>query len=244
MAKTEMLYMKDNYKKKFTAEVVSSGENYVVLDKTAFYPLGGGQESDSGKLFYNEQEFTVKNVRREKGEVRHFLETDDSLPPKGAKVEGKLDWEKRFTHMRYHTAIHVLSRFMQLEYDAEVVGNNISTRSGRADFNLEEALTEEQLGLIEKEVNKKISQNLPVEINFMPRKEAIAFLQEKGYQTDYIDMVPDSVKIFRIIAIDDYDYASCAGTHVSNTSEIGQIQVVKRRSMGTGKERITLALKD
>ena len=240
--KTSMLYMEDNYTKKFEAKVLKMGEDFVVLDKTAFYPLGGGQESDTGTMYYQGKEYTIKSVRRESGEVRHFIENPENLPLKGEKVECELDWQKRHIHMRYHSAIHVMSRYMQLEYNADVVGNNISTRNGRVDFNLTKALTQEDLHKIEQEVNKLIEQNLPIEINFMPREEAITFLKDKGYQTDYIDMVPASVKTFRIISVGDYDYASCAGTHVSNTSEIGRIKIVKRRSMGLGKERIILSL--
>jgi len=239
---TTMLYMQDNYIKTFDAQVVSVGENYVVLDKTAFYPLGGGQESDQGILKFNEQSNVITSVRRESGEVRHFLENLEILPKVRDTVTCELDWERRYTHMRYHTAIHILSRYMQLEFDAEVVGNNISTRNGRADFNLTVALTNEELQKIELGVNEIIKKNLSVELNFMPRADAISFLNEKGYQTDYIDMVPASVKTFRIISVGDYDFASCAGTHVANSSEIGVIKVIKRRSLGVGKERITLAL--
>ncbi len=239
---TTMLYMKDNYLKTFSAKVIAVGEGFVVLDQTAFYPLGGGQESDSGTLTYNENVLTVKSVRRDQGQVKHFLAETESLPKVGDMVECSIDWEKRLIHMRYHSAIHVLSKYMHLEYNADVLGNNISTRSGRADFDLEKALTEEQLKDIEVGVNKIITQNLPVAINFMPREEAITFLNEHGYQTDYIDMIPSSVKIFRIISVGEYDFASCAGTHVANTSEIGTVRITKRRSIGKGKERITLAL--
>lgn len=239
---TTMLYMKDNYLKTFSAKVIAVGDDYVVLNQTAFYPLGGGQESDSGTLTFNEDILTIKNVRRDQGQVKHFLAETESLPKVGDTIECSIDWEKRAIHMRYHSAIHVLSRYMQLEHNADVLGNNISTRSGRADFDIEDALTEEQLKDIEVGVNKIIDQNLPIKINFMPRDEAITFLKEHGYQTDYIDMIPSSVKVFRIISVGDYDFASCAGTHVANTSEIGSIRITKRRSMGKGKERITLAL--
>jgi Ser-tRNA(Ala) deacylase AlaX len=240
--KTEMLYMKDNYIKDFEAEVLKAGEDYLVLDKTAFYPQGGGQESDTGELEFNETILTVRKVKKEKGEVRHYLKDPSKMPSKGDVIHGRIDWDRRLTHMRYHTAIHVLTRYMQLHYDADCVGNNISTRNGRADFHPLGALSDDQLKVIQTEVNKIIKKELPVKIQFMPREEAITFLKKKGYQTDYIDMIPASVKTFRIISVDDYDYASCAGTHVKNTSEIKSIKVVKRRSMGKEKERIVLDL--
>jgi misacylated tRNA(Ala) deacylase len=234
--------MKDNYVKSFEAKVIGLGDNYVVLDQTAFYPLGGGQESDSGKMTFNDTTVTIKRVKKEKGEVRHYLAEKDSLPKLTEEVTCELDWDKRYTHMRFHTAIHVLSSYMLDKYNAEVVGNNISVRSGRADFNLDDALTDEELAAIEEGINEIIDRNLDVKISFMPREDAISFLQEKGYQTDYINMVPESVKTFRVVSVGDHDHASCAGTHVANTSEIGKIRVVKRRSMGKGKERIILAL--
>ncbi len=239
---TTMLYMEDNYIRSFDAKIISKGENYVVLNQTAFYPEGGGQECDTGTLSYNDKILTVSKVRRESGEVKHFIFEIDQIPEISTSVKCALDWDRRFTHMRYHTAIHVLSTYMKSHFNSECVGNNISTRNGRADFNLQEALTEEQLKQIEKGVNDVINKNLPVKINFLPREDAIKFLEEKGYQTDYIAMVPPSVKTFRVISVNDYDHASCAGTHVTNTSEIGKIKVIKRRSMGKGKERVTLSL--
>jgi len=234
--------MQDNYIKSFTAKVIAKGEDYLVLDQTAFYPEGGGQESDQGKITFGDTSLTVQKVKREEGEVRHYVLEREQLPAVGQEVQAELDWPRRYTHMRYHTAIHVLSTYMKEHFHSEVVGNNISTRNGRADFHLEQALTPEQLESIEEGLNEIIAKHLPVKISFMPRAEAIRFLEEKGYQTDYINMVPKSVKTFRIVSVGDYDHASCAGTHVANTSEIGRILVVKRRSMGKGKERVTLAL--
>ena len=193
-------------------------------------------------ISYDGKTLNITKVKRESGEVKHFIEEIDQIPEIGLSVKCNLDWERRLTHMRYHTAIHILSSYMKLNFGSECVGNNISTRNGRADFNLEQALTEEQLKQIEKGINEIITENLPVKINFLPRDDAVSFLEEKGYQTDYIAMVPPSVKTFRVISVDDYDHASCAGTHVANTSEIGKIKVVKRRSMGKGKERVTLSL--
>jgi misacylated tRNA(Ala) deacylase len=244
MAKTEMLYMKDNYIRSFDAKVIAKGDNYLVIDKTAFYPEGGGQECDIGTITYKDKSFEISKVKtdKESREVRHYITNPTELPNTGELVHCELDWDRRHVHMRYHTALHVLSTYMKEQFNAEVVGNNISIRNGRADFAPLDALTEDQMKIIENGVNDIIIQNLPVNISFMPRDEAKTFLEEKGYQTDYIEMVPKSVKTFRVISVGDYDHASCAGTHVANTSEIGKIRVVKRRSIGKGKERITLAL--
>jgi len=242
MARTEMLYMHDNYIRSFAPTITATGEDYVVFNETAFYPEGGGQECDIGTMSYDKTTMNITKVKRDSGEVRHYFSDAENLPEVGKVVSCELDWERRLIHMRYHTAIHILSTYMKEKFGADVVGNNISTRNGRADFNIVEALTNEQLKSIEEGVNATIAENLPVHLNFMPREEAKTFLEDKGYQTEYFEMVPKSVKTFRVISVGDYDHASCAGTHVVNTSEIGKILVVKRRSMGKGKERITLAL--
>ncbi|NHK30124.1 MAG: alanyl-tRNA editing protein [Asgard group archaeon] len=242
MAKTEMLYMKDNYIRSFDAKVIMKGENYLVFNQTAFYPEGGGQESDIGSFTYKNKNLTIRKVKQESGEVRHYSAESLDLPEINEIVHCELDWETRLIHMRYHTAIHVLSTYMKEHFNADVVGNNISVRNGRADFYPLSALSNDQMKKIENGVNDIIANNLPVKISFMPREEAKSFLEEKGYQTEYIEMVPKSVKTFRVISVGDYDHASCAGTHVANTSEIGRIKVVKRRSIGKDKERIILAL--
>lgn len=242
MTKTEMLYMNDNYIRSFNTTVISKGENYLVFDQTAFYPEGGGQESDIGTVTFGNKILTINKVKRESGEVRHYITESSDLPEKDEKVHCELDWETRLIHMRYHTAIHVLSTYMKEHFDADVVGNNISVRNGRADFYPLSALSENQMKEIGDGINETIAQNIPVKISFMPREKAKSFLEEKGYQTDYIEMVPKSVKTFRVISVGDYDHASCAGTHVANTSEIGRIKIVKRRSIGKDKERLILAL--
>ncbi|MFX1483755.1 MAG: alanyl-tRNA editing protein [Promethearchaeota archaeon] len=233
---TKLLHMNDNYVREFDANVLSSGENYVVLDQTAFYPQGGGQSSDRGFLSDGEMTVEVKEVRKIEGEVRHLL--DGPSFALGTNVHGEIDWDLRYKCMRFHTAQHLLSRHLQLEYGAETVGNNITPNESRADYSPLESFDEEMKRSVEAAVNKKINENIDVEIRFMPRKEAISFLNERGYQTRYLDMVPESVKEFRVLIIGDYDAASCAGTHVKNTKEIGGIQIGKSKNVGAEKRRI------
>ena len=136
MAKTEMLYMHDNYIRTFDAEVIAKGDDYIVLNKTAFYPEGGGQESDVGSIVFKGKSFTISKVKtdRETREVEHYIIDPIDLPAIGESVQCELDWDTRLIHMRYHTALHVLSTYMKEYFNAEVVGNNISIRNGRADF--------------------------------------------------------------------------------------------------------------
>ncbi len=239
---TELLHMSDNYTKEFDAIVESVGEDYVVLNRTTFYPEGGGQSTDFGILSDGVRTVNVKEVRKIEGEIRHKL--DGSPFDVGTKVHGEIDWERRYECMRFHTCQHVLSRYLQLNYNVETKGNNISPGRSRADYTPLESFDDEMKRKVEAGVNEILDQNLDVEIKFMPREDAISFLKERDYQTRYLEMVPESVQEFRVMIIGDYDVASCAGTHVKNTSEIGHIQIGKSKNVGAGVRRIYFKLTD
>ncbi len=239
---TELLHMKDNYLKEFDAIVTATYDDAVVLNKTAFYPEGGGQSSDTGQLSTHSRTVGVSEVRKVDGEVRHFLKNEPFEI--GSKVHGLIDWERRYRCMRFHTAQHVLSRYLQLNYNAETVSNNITPDESRADYSPLDSFDDDMKRDVEDGVNEILYQNLPVSIEFMPRKEAIGFLEKRGYQTRYLEMVPKSVKEFRVLLIGNYDAASCAGTHVQNTKEIGPIQIGKSKNVGAGKRRIYFGLID
>jgi misacylated tRNA(Ala) deacylase len=240
---TELLHMRDNYMKEFEASVLSAGEGYVVLDRTAFYPEGGGQSGDRGELRSSGSSVSVTNVVKQEGTIRHLL-ADDFEFKVGDTVQGLLDWDWRYECMRFHTAQHVLSRYLQLKYGLETVGNHIKPGRSRADYAPLDDLSDEMKVDIETGVNDVLSRNLEVEVRFMPRADAIEFLQASGYQTRYLEMVPKSVKEFRVLVIEDYDASSCAGTHVANTSEIGGISLGKTKNVGAGKRRIYFKLSD
>jgi misacylated tRNA(Ala) deacylase len=239
---TDLLYMKDNYLQEFEAVVQTVAEDFLVLDQTAFYYLGGGQSSDRGSLSSKDTSLLIHEVRKAEGEIRHF--TKDSNPFEvGTKVHGKLDWEFRYECMRFHTAQHLLSRYLQLEYGLITVGNMIKPERSRADFTPMHAFDDNMKREVEDSVNTIFARELDVETRMMPRDEAISFLNERGYQTRYLDMVPASVTEFRVLIIGDYDAASCAGTHIANTREIGTIQIGKSKNVGAGKQRIYFSLK-
>ncbi|UCE09213.1 MAG: alanyl-tRNA editing protein [Candidatus Thorarchaeota archaeon] len=238
---TELLHMRDNYLKEFDATVSSVGEGYVVLDRTAFYPEGGGQSGDKGELWSAGSKVLVKNVAKQEGTIRHLLMDDHDFKT-GDPIRGVIDWDWRYECMRFHTAQHVLSRYLQLEYGLETVGNHIKPGGSRADYAPLDELNDQMKTNIENGVNDVLSRSLDVEIRFMPRADAIEFLQAAGYQTRYLEMVPKSIKEFRVMVIGDYDASSCAGTHVSNTSEIGSIVLGRTKNVGAGKRRIYFKL--
>jgi misacylated tRNA(Ala) deacylase len=239
---TVLLHMSDNYLKEFDATVTKVGDDYVVLDLTAFYPEGGGQSTDHGELSNGKTKVAVREVRKIEGEIRHIVHENPFSV--GEAIHGTIDWERRYECMRFHTCQHVLSRYLQLNYGVETKGNNIKPGESRADYTPLEAFREEMKREVEAGVNEILRQNLPVEIRTMPRDEAVAFLSEKGYQTRYLEMVPKTVEEFRVLIIGDYDAASCAGTHVANTSEVGGIAIGKSKNVGAGVRRIYFKLID
>ncbi|MHA1636551.1 MAG: alanyl-tRNA editing protein [Candidatus Thorarchaeota archaeon] len=238
---TDLLHMRDNYIQEFDAKIMELSEEQIVLDRTAFYPEGGGQVGDQGSLFNSDNRVRISNTVKLDGKIQHLVEGDHSFEV-GSNITGALDWARRYECMRFHTAQHVLSRYLQIHYDAITVGNQITPGKSRADYSPLESFDAEMKSEVEMGVNQILAQNLEVRINFMARDVAIKYLEDKGYQIRYLEMVPKSVKEFRIITIGDYDYSSCAGTHVKNTQEIGGIRIGKSKNVGSGKRRIYFSL--
>ena len=233
--------MRDNYIREFDATVIDLTDDSIILDRTAFYPEGGGQAGDRGTLSLNGALVPVADTKKRDGRVHHIVR--ENIPfATGQLVHGSIDWQRRYELMRFHTAQHILSRYLQMNYDLETVGNQISCGTSRADYSPIEHFDTEMMQAVEEGVNEIISSGLEVKITFMPRERAISYLKEKGYQYRYMEMVPKSVEEFRIITIGDFDAASCAGTHVANTNEIRGISLGKTKNVGSGKRRLYFSL--
>lgn len=234
---TEILYMKDvesNYIKEFDARIVDHAEDHVVLDKTAFYAEAGGQPTDKGILKWPGGQSSVRKVRKDKGTVKHFV----GSIPEAEEVHAELDWERRYALMRMHTAQHVVSGVVFSLFEARTVGNQIHGDRSRIDFH-PVTFEENDLRVIEETCNNVISKNIPVSIY----EEDRSVLEEKmGKQRYIMDLIPESIRRLRVIRIGDFDICPCGGTHVRNTSELGNVHVMGRRSKGTGKERLTYEL--
>ncbi|MHA1994216.1 MAG: alanyl-tRNA editing protein [Candidatus Hodarchaeales archaeon] len=233
---TKRMYLVDNYVKDFRSTLIKTDTEGLVLKETYFYPEGGGQPGDKGTLFINDQAVKVKNTRIKQGEIIH--ETDTLDFPVGAEVEGKIDWKYRNILMRSHSAQHVLSRYFQVNYQAETVSTQLKAAKSRIDFQPLGKITPEELEKIANDINMILAKNLPISIKTLPREEAFSYLREKKYQTKYLEMVPKSIKSIRIISIGEYDFAACAGTHLNNTSEIGKISLISTKNKGKLRERI------
>lgn len=235
---TELLYMKDiesNYIREFEAAVVERGFDYVVLDRTAFYPLGGGQPSDTGRLEWPGGRADVREVTKKEG-VRHHLVQNPELVPDG--VKGVLDWEKRYGHMRMHTAQHIVSGVVYDLWKARTVGNQLYHDRSRIDF-APIKFTDGMISELESNTNQVLATGAKVEIATEDRSE---LERNVDSQRANLDLLPKSVRELRVVRVPGYDVCPCAGTHVRSLAEIGRIKVVKKENKGKDRERITYEL--
>lgn len=235
---TEVLYMRDiesNYIREFDARVVERGFDYVVLDRTAFYPVGGGQPSDIGHLRWPSGEAVVREVTKKDGHKHHLAQNPDIVPD---EVKGVLDWERRYAHMRMHTAQHVVSGVVYDLYRARTVGNQIYHDRSRIDF-APVTFTDEMIAEVQRMCNDIFARATPVEITTAQRDDL-----EKNIdaQRANLDLLPKSVRELRVVTIGDFDVCPCAGTHVRSLGEIGCLAITKRERKGRDRERITYEL--
>ncbi|MBY9020551.1 MAG: alanyl-tRNA editing protein [Candidatus Lokiarchaeota archaeon] len=235
---TEALYMEDSYLKKWNAKVLAvKDDKYVVLDKTAFYPQGGGQPCDEGYIIRNGEKFKVVYVGKFSGDISH--EVDKSGLKEGDEVSCEIDWERRYTYMRYHTACHLLSNLLYRRTNAKITGNQIELDKARMDFSMED-YSPEKLRTYVEESNKIIREkDLKVTIETMSRA---AVLEEPELARLAIGL-PKNLQEFRIIKIGDIDKQVDGGTHVKNLSEIGEIEMTKTVNKGKNNRRLYFILK-
>lgn len=234
---TDLIYLRDSYAKDFSATVVSvDGEqNGLVLDRTAFYPGGGGQLPDQGWLRNGEAAYNVIKARR--GNV-HIV--DGELPPAGCQLKGELDWDRRYKIMRTHTAMHVLCGVIWRDYGASVTGGNMDVLSGRMDFEFER-LAPEVIGQIEEKINVEVTAARDVKIMTLPRDEAFRI---PDLIRTKVNLLPESITEVRAVEIVGLDLQADGGTHVANTREIGTIKIAKYKSKGGINKRLYVEIRD
>lgn len=231
---TDLLYMEDidgNYIKEFEASVTRDGDDFIVLDKTAFYPEGGGQPSDTGIISWDGKESRVIKVEK-KGDIIHRLEGE--VPDEGTDVSCKLDWGKRYQHMKLHTAQHLFSAVIYEEFRGETVGNQIYTDYSRVDFEPVD-LSDEDVQKIEDEINEIIEDAVPVKV-YEEDRSTLEMEIEEGRVN--LSLLPKSIKKLRVIDISGHDICPCAGTHVKNTEEIGGVKITDVENKGKNRQRI------
>ena len=262
---TDQRYLEDATVRTFEATVERALDDRIVLDGTHFYPTGGGQPNDTGRIEADGDSWRVVDVEK-KDVIYHRLEPADgtaaATPTEGTTVTGHLDWDRRYAHMRYHTAQHLLSALLLDEFDAPTTGNQLYHDHAHLDCAYDR-FDDADLASIERRLNELVDEGRPVRWYTMDRDRA-----EETLDTDRtrIDLLPDSIRELRIVEIGDeraragggaidsppadadrvppYDRTACAGTHVENTAEIGEIDVDGRETKGSNEERIRFVLAD
>jgi len=228
---TELLYHTDSYVKEFTAHVVGHApeQNGVLLDRTAFYPGGGGQPNDVGQLLVGDKVYPVSSVAR--GNV-HIIEGE--LPPVGTSVTGQLDWDRRYKLMRTHTAMHILCGVVWRDYGASVTGGNMEPLSGRMDFEFER-MQKELVNEIEARINAEVAAARDIRVKIFPRDEAFKI---PDLIRTKINLLPEGIPEVRTVEIVGLDLQADGGTHVANTREVGRIRITDYKSKGGINKRI------
>jgi misacylated tRNA(Ala) deacylase len=231
---TDLIYLRDAYMRTTRAVVVAVDGDRVALDRTLFFPTGGGQPNDKGVL----GTCRVDDVRKEGGTVWHTIE--GTPPDIGAELELAIDWDRRHALMRTHTALHVLCGVIWNEWATAVTGGNMEPLSARMDFEFD-PLPEGFGPRVEQLVNDEIAAARPIEVSFLPRETAV---EDEDLIRTKVNMIPESVKEIRVVDIVGLDKQADGGTHVRSTDEVGRVRVVKTESKGKGNKRIRIEILD
>jgi misacylated tRNA(Ala) deacylase len=239
---TELLYQFDSYLQSFTATVVEvdAQNRAIALDRTAFYPGGGGQPPDRGLIIANDLTFPVTKASRSGPLVYHYLGGEAPLPPPGTQVLGQIDWDRRYKLMRTHTAMHILCGVIFRDYGASVTGGDMDPLQGRMDFEFE-TMHKELVAEIQAAINREVANARPVHIKILPREEAFKI---PDLIRTKINLLPPGIQQVRVVEIVGLDLQADGGTHVANTSEVGPIHVVDYKSKGKINKRIYIELEE
>ncbi len=233
---TELLFHHDSYLKEFEAVVINAVENSVELDRTAFYPGGGGQPYDVGTLVAGGLEYPVARVGNSGGKVIHQI--DGPVPRAGTSVSGRVDWERRYRLMRTHTALHILCGVVWRDYGALVTGGDMRPGEARMDFELDQ-MSAEFAHEIEDRINAEVAAARDVLVSHVSREDAE---QIPDLIRTKINLLPANIREVRTIDISGLDLQADGGTHVANTNEVGAIRVVGHESKGRINKRLRIAL--
>ena len=225
----ELLYLDNPYLQDFTATVQKIEGNVIFIDRTAFYPGGGGQPYDTGRIVFNNTNSSVIKVNRDN--LGHVIEGE--LPSLGEKVEGHINWERRYAVMRTHTAVHVISGVAYKQFKVTITGNQLYEGRARVDLSFEN-LTKEIVEDIIEESNKVINKNLQVKAYYLSKEE---FLQRPGLMRVNPKLYEKYDKI-RVVEIEGFDAQADGGTHVKSLGEVGKIVLEKYESKGRKNKRI------
>ena len=230
----EELFRQDAYLKEADATVTGLDERGVRLDRTIFYPTGGGQPGDTGTMRWDGGEAKIVDaLKAEGGDVLHVIAPDAPKPAVGTKVRIELDWDRRYRHMRMHTALHVMSAVVK----GSVTGGQVGADKSRLDFNLEGEVPAKEW--VTEEINKLLAVDRPVVAQWITDEEMNA--RPELVKTMSV-RPPMGAGRVRLLAIDGVDLQACGGTHVVQTAEIGRVECTKIENKGKMNRRFIIAL--
>jgi len=233
---TVALYYDDAYLMDFEAGVVAVQDDRVRLDRTAFYPGGGGQPADTGMLQVEGTEVRVVGSTKDDAGIWHRVE---GMPPTiGARVTGRVDRERRLQLMRTHTAMHILCGVIWRDHKASVTGGQMAPLQGRMDFEFP-SMRQELVRSIEQAVNVEVQAARGVTSRVLPRQQAFAI---PDLIRTKVSLLPEGIQEVRIVEIEGLDLQADGGTHVANTREVGPLRIVDYKSKGAANKRLVLAL--
>ena len=237
---TELLYQTDSYLREFDATITSilAEERGLILDRTAFYPGGGGQPYDVGFLTITSVIYPVEKVKKQGDVVLHFVGGNEPLPAIGSAARGTLDWARRYKLMRTHTALHVLCGTVFRDYGALVTGGDMEPLKGRMDFEFE-TMRAELVREIEAAVNKEMASSRDIRVKILTREEAFEI---PDLIRTKINLLPQGITQVRTVEIVGLDLQADGGTHVHNTNEVGIIRVVDYKSKGAINKRLYIEI--
>jgi misacylated tRNA(Ala) deacylase len=235
---TERIYATDAYATGMQGQIVRTDvdDNRVLLDRTVFYPGGGGQPHDVGHLAIGDDRLDVVRVTADSDGIWHWLE--GALPASGTSVDGSIDWDRRFALMRTHTAMHALCGVIWNRFQSPVTGGNMQPGAGRLDFDLPD-WSADFIPIIEAELNDELARQRNVEVSFLPRNAAD---EDPSLIRTKVNLLPEGIQEVRVIDIVGLDRQADGGTHVSDTGQVGRISIPKAENKGRGFRRIRVQL--
>ncbi|MDT4893229.1 MAG: misacylated tRNA(Ala) deacylase [Pseudonocardiales bacterium] len=235
------LFSVDAFMRTFDARVVDVDPEArcVALNRTAFYPGGGGQPYDIGSLSWGAESGSVQKVARRDGRIWHWLDAGE-LPQPGAEIFGELDWQRRHLLMRTHTALHILCGVIWREFQIPVTGGNMEPGAGRLDFPFE-SMSAELGQRVESRINEEIARARDILVQFLARSDADL---DPALIRTAANLIPQEIDPLRVIDIVGLDRQADGGTHVASTADVGAVRVVGTESKGKGNKRIRIAVFD
>ncbi|MGC8533387.1 MAG: alanyl-tRNA editing protein [Candidatus Parvarchaeum sp.] len=237
---SEKLYLKDSYLREASAKITKVNGNEITVDTDIFYPSGGGQPADYGKVVYKEEEYSVTDIKKEGEDIVLILERAIGAS-EGDSIKEIIDWEKRYAHMKLHTAIHIIDGVLERDYKASLItGNQIYDDRARIDISMD-GLTKELASAIIEKANSVIEEGHEINVKFLTKEEAI---DKNLVRTLPGKELMDKLDIIRVIEIAGLDEQMDGGTHVKNTKEVGHISLESFENKGRQNKRLYIRLKN